>query len=320
MYIKNLILITLAVFVFTSCGNEEQEFFDCPELELNIGDDCFIPVPDRPGEELQGTVSENCECVPLVVFDCPELELNFREECIISDTITNEEVIGFVSEECLCVDTNSYDCPELMANIGEECRDQDGNLGRIGENCECVTEQSSEFDCVDLSASFGDICRDEADNLGRINLDCECTIGIINTEVDINKSANINFGRTENTFLNFEIIPLSTGHAVRVQPRSDIQIMDSSTFGYPNALTAGEEISASSDWSTGGNFVLGTSVGNAGNFEGAGIRYLGFRINDDNNYYYGWVELDNNVGNTLLTISNYGINYIAGESIVAGEF
>ncbi len=143
---------------------------------------------------------------------------------------------------------------------------------------------------------------------------------IMEINVTPENSYTFNLPDLENTFLHFEIIELSTGYAVRVQPSSTVQILDSSTFGYPDALKEDELIDADREWSTDGNFVLGTSVGNGGLFEGNGQRYLGFRVlgNGDGDFQYAWVLLNNNVGNTNLKILSYGVNQTSGNSIQAG--
>lgn len=136
MKFKILIILAIAAFTIISCNNENEVFFDCPELELNIGDNCTYMIEGRP-DLIEGIVNSDCNC---------ESESN----------------------------SSSYDCPDLEANIGDDCRDADGNFGRLDENCECQTGDSSEYDCPDLEANIGDDCRDVDGNLGTINNDCEC--------------------------------------------------------------------------------------------------------------------------------------------------
>ena len=189
--------------------------------------------------------------------------------------------------------------------------------GIVSDSCECIIPV--QFDCEESNAFWGDECIDDEGDEGQVDFNCECDTGFLNISVDLNNSANIQIGKTENSILNFHIIPLSEGFAVRVQPGSDIQILDSSTFGYPDALDIDSEISNINIWSTDSNFVLGTTVGHGGQFEGAGKKYLGFRLLDNNNTYYGWVSLENNNGSTLLLIDNYQIKFESDEPILAGQ-
>lgn len=55
-----------------------------------------------------------------------------------------------------------------------------------------------------------------------------------------------------------------------------------------------EVINEDQNWSLETSFVLGTSVGNEGLFEGSGLRYLGFRILNNAEYQYGWISIINN--------------------------
>jgi len=48
-------LIAICITVFVSC--EEEETFDCPEIEANIGDPCVNP------NGVEGTISEDCVCL-----------------------------------------------------------------------------------------------------------------------------------------------------------------------------------------------------------------------------------------------------------------
>lgn len=137
MKIKILFFLAFSAIVFISCNNGDDLVFDCPDLELNIGDECTYMVEGRP-DIFEGKVNEDCNCE--------------------SET-----------------QTGTYDCPDLEANIGDECIDEDGNVGRLDENCKCQSGGTSAYDCPDLEANIGDDCRDANGNLGTINNDCECT-------------------------------------------------------------------------------------------------------------------------------------------------
>lgn len=253
-----------------------------------------------------------------LIYDCADLQLNIGDVCPTIDPSIDSlvrETFGIVTEDCLCLADNTFDCPATESNIGDECRSTTG-IGRIDENCVCQTEDDLPVDC----AEFGSECRDDRGVVGVFDFACQCNNLAIETRAEVDSTAfMIELAGYRDALLTFEVIPLSTGHATRVQPSERVEILDSSTFGYPDALISGETISESNTWAQDGPFVLGTSVGNAGNFEGAGLRYLGFRIQLNNQWYYGWVSLDNNIGNTSLFIIEHGLNFNAGEPAIAGE-
>lgn len=142
----------------------------------------------------------------------------------------------------------------------------------------------------------------------------------VDNEITIDNSFSMDFRNCDNA-LSFEIIGLSSGYACRVNSTNSVEILDSSTYGYPDALAIDELIAPNGQWSNEHTFVIGTSVGSGGNFEGKGPRYLGFRLlgEQDGAYRYGWILLDNNEGNTSLNVISYGLNYIYGNSIRAGQ-
>ncbi|MFT5892314.1 MAG: hypothetical protein ACI9Y7_002424 [Dokdonia sp.] len=147
----------------STCDNEEEDF-DCPNLEANIGDACENPNGNN------GTINENCECVvEEEEFDCPDLEAN------IGDTCENQNGNnGTINENCECeVEEEEFDCPNLEANIGDACENPNGNNGTINENCECEVEEE-EFDCPNLEANIGDACENPNGNNGTISENCEC--------------------------------------------------------------------------------------------------------------------------------------------------
>lgn len=127
--------------------------------------------------------------------------------------------------------------------------------------------------------------------------------------------------------LSFEIIdlnPLNNNNlpesfdslAARVIP-SNVEILDNSTFGYADALDKDDQIDDEGHWSSRA-FVLGTFA-NAGNFNGKGEKYLGFRIQEGNDYQYGWVKLYCSQHNDTLKIMDYAFNKTLNKKILAGQ-
>ncbi|MFK7757922.1 MAG: T9SS type A sorting domain-containing protein [Flavobacteriales bacterium] len=115
----------------------------------------------------------------------------------------------------------------------------------------------------------------------------------------------------------FEILPLGNDLvAARVVTQGNSKVMDSSTFGYPDALNLGDSIMA--PYSS-GNAVLGTAVGGAGLFTGAGLKYLGLNISSSADNYLGWLSLEVTSGNDTIVLHDIGYNTSSNDSITAGQ-
>lgn len=104
--------------------------------------------------------------------------------------------------------------------------------------------------------------------------------------------------------------------AARVAPLI-IEVLDNSTYGYPDALELNERISGDGNWS-GRTGVLGTFL-EAGQFQGKGDRYLGIRFSNPEGYKYGWIKIYCSQHNDTLRIIEYAYNNIAGSDIHAGQ-
>ncbi|MFZ2901044.1 MAG: hypothetical protein WA004_20605 [Saprospiraceae bacterium] len=97
------------------------------------------------------------------------------------------------------------------------------------------------------------------------------------------------------------------------------EIIDASGNGYPDALQEETEIGPESAWGE-SEGVLSTPAGQGGQFEGAGTRFLGFRIPSSNNTHkYGWVKLECKQGGTQLFITDFAINQEADQPIITGQ-
>jgi hypothetical protein len=136
---------------------------------------------------------------------------------------------------------------------------------------------------------------------------------------DLNSDAQIDVG--------FEIIDLHNFNpnglpesfdslAARVIPIR-VEILDNSTYGYPDALNFDDQISENGNW-TNSTSVLGTFM-NAGQFQGNGEKYLGIRLSNENNYKYGWIKVYCSQHNDTLRIIDYAYNNIIGSEIKAGQ-
>ena len=95
------------------------------------------------------------------------------------------------------------------------------------------------------------------------------------------------------------------------------EILDNSTYGYPDALEMNDLISGEGYWSD-RTSVLGTFL-NSGQFQGNGDRYLGIRFSNSESYHYGWIKLYCSQHNDTLRIIEYAYNNIAGSNIYAGQ-
>jgi hypothetical protein len=133
-----------------------------------------------------------------------------------------------------------------------------------------------------------------------------------------------NDGEEDIAFEIIDLLNLNNGYlppqfdslAARVIP-FNLQILDQSTFGYPDALVDGNKIEDGLYW-TSFHGVLGTFA-NAGQFQGKGDRYLGIRINTSTDFLYGWVRLNCSQHNDTLKIISFAYNTVPGGSILAGQ-
>jgi len=96
-----------------------------------------------------------------------------------------------------------------------------------------------------------------------------------------------------------------------------VEILDNSMHQYPDALLVNDKISESGNW-TNGTAVLGTFM-NAGQFQGKGERYLGFRFPAENSHKYGWIRIYCSQHNDTLRIVDYAYNNVLNSPILAGQ-
>lgn len=115
----------------------------------------------------------------------------------------------------------------------------------------------------------------------------------------------------------FEILPLSEGlQAARVISLGNSQVMDVFTFGYPDTLNFGDNVTGPYN---SGNAVLGTDVGGGGQFSGAGMKYLGLNIDISGESHLGWILLEVAASNDTIILHDIGYNTIASNGITAGQ-
>ncbi len=105
--------------------------------------------------------------------------------------------------------------------------------------------------------------------------------------------------------------------AARVHPLN-VELLDNSTWGYPDALEADQVINNNAYWDSHINNILGTFQ-NIGNFQGQGYRFLGFRFTNNGHYKYGWIKLYCSLHNDTLIVDSYAYNNIEDSSILAGQ-
>lgn len=115
---------------------------------------------------------------------------------------------------------------------------------------------------------------------------------------------------------SFDIVTLSPDvFAARVLTIGSSTILDNSTFGYPDTLNAGDAVSGNFE---SGNGVLGT-ISNAGQFKGAGDKYLGIKIAASGNEHLGWIKVNCSINRDTLNIISCGYNTSASAHIKAGQ-
>ncbi len=150
---------------------------------------------------------------------------------------------------------------------------------------------------------------------------------MVNGQVMVFDSYGLDLDGDELVDLTFEVVDLTLWNGVmpdhpdnlaaRVHTSSTTELLDNSTFGYPDALN-NEGIFDVGEWSERGSFVLGT-IADAGLFEGKTGHHLAFRISNNGGYNYGWVKLDCSAVSDVLTIHSYGLNLTPDTAILAGQ-
>jgi hypothetical protein len=119
-----------------------------------------------------------------------------------------------------------------------------------------------------------------------------------------------------NNDYTFEIVPLSgSSTAARVISIGNSQVMDASTFGYPNTLNFGDTVTSP----YGSGAVLGTDVGGGGQFSGAGMKYLGLNIDISGVSHLGWILIDVAASNDKIILYDIGYSTTASNGITAGQ-
>ena len=148
------------------------------------------------------------------------------------------------------------------------------------------------------------------------NPDSICHLPIATT-LQADETYSLVLDTLNNIRLDFSI-EASPEHIVRILPLGCF-ILDSEGFNYPDALYIGQQIGPQNNW-TDQPGVLGTSVSQAGAFEGRGERFLGFRFTTANGgQQYGWVRLICAQGNASLEIIDAAFTKIADLEIWAGQ-
>lgn len=129
-------------------------------------------------------------------------------------------------------------------------------------------------------------------------------------------SFTIDVDTNGNSDYTFEISPLyANSNAARVISLGGSQVMDNSTFGYPDTLNLGENVT--SPFSS-GIAVLGTDIGGAGEFTGVGMKYLGLSIDISGENHLGWISLEVVASNDTIILHDIGYNTTASDGITAG--
>lgn len=145
------------------------------------------------------------------------------------------------------------------------------------------------------------------------------TTGLWPHDLDGDGNADISFDIIDLHKFNPQGIPQSFDTlAARVHPVQTTEILDNSTYGYPDALDEQVEVGPNHFWNHRQNFVLGTFL-TAGNFKGAGDKYLGFRFADGNGHHYGWVKLYVSAQNDTLRLYSFAWHKVVDEPILTGQ-
>ena len=142
---------------------------------------------------------------------------------------------------------------------------------------------------------------------------------------DITKVIEIDLNDDREIDIAFEIINLNefnqnSGNNDSLAARvitPNVEILDNSTWGYADALDKDIMLTETMYWNLRETFVLGTNPTSF--FNGQGIKYLGFRLPQGNDFYYGWVKLECSQFCDELHIISFGISQEANHTILTGQ-
>jgi hypothetical protein len=144
-------------------------------------------------------------------------------------------------------------------------------------------------------------------------------------ESDISKIIEIDLNDDRVVDIAFEIVNLNNYDQAQhlndslaaraINP--NVELMDESTYGYPDALDENEILNESRGWIKRETAVLGTNP--SAHFQGKDEKYLGFRLVAENNYFYGWVKLECSEKRDVLRIISCGISEEVNKSIHTGQ-
>jgi hypothetical protein len=151
--------------------------------------------------------------------------------------------------------------------------------------------------------------------------------GLIDTQIISTGMQRFDLTGDGNPDISFEILDLMTYNQGNLPENFDslaakawlfgVEILDNSTWGYPDALTEGIDINNNGNWRS--DFgVLGTFL-NAGQFQGQGDRYLAFRIPEAGDFQYGWIKLYCSQHSDTLRIIEFAYNTLPGGKIQSGQ-
>lgn len=128
------------------------------------------------------------------------------------------------------------------------------------------------------------------------------------------KSFDLNSDGTDDFI--FDILPLGQGNlAARVNGINSSEILDNSTFGYPDTLNTWDPVTGYFHTGIG---VLGT-FHNGALFKGAGKKFLGMKIHTSAGLLAGWFELRVSANNDTLEILSCGYLTSPNGTIAAGQ-
>ena len=151
--------------------------------------------------------------------------------------------------------------------------------------------------------------------------------GLLNEQIISTGLKSFDLNNDNSVDVHFEIIDLNLFNngnlpsyldsmAARVVP-VNIQVLDNSTYSYPDALAENTVIKETGNW-TNNTCVIGTFM-NAGQFNGHGEKYLAIRLINNSTFNYGWIKLYCSEHNDTLRIIEYAYNKDAGIEIKAGQ-
>lgn len=331
---KGFIFITL-LFLF-SCTAEE--IVDTPinsvchldevvSLNLNQSAPLVLMIDEETQAALQFTETSDpndsrIEVTPIGPIEINNLDGFNRPAAFVRDELINEDGIWSSQESQLIYSENELETFYSFRgtkHLGIRVNDPDGDKYgwvslELRESLNILSFSTTCENATEINAGRSSLTTVEEDNLEpmffkaslNIRLDPDNTEAEVFLEQNMEQSLRFTIDQNENGDIQYGFIA-----------SENVEILDNTTVGSPDAMILGEVIDENNFWSTESNFILGSSTGD-GNFENRGVRFLGLRVKEEKNFKYGWMSIVNSADDRTIELIDYEVNNNLNQQIDAG--